>query len=130
MTRALAKPKRKSRAVPGAKEGAPRKYDRAALEQKFLAYIDETDIPIVSEFAILNGMHREQVYEMPELSYALKRCISKKEMALEQKALSGDVNCSMAIFSLKQIGWSDKQETTHKGSAANPVYISNVDAKL
>jgi hypothetical protein len=35
----------------------------------------------------------------------------------------------MAIFSLKQLGWSDKQETTIQGGAV-PLQISNADAKL
>ena len=29
---------------------------------------------------------------------------------LEQKAIKGQYNASMAIFSLKQLGWKDKQE--------------------
>src|SRR5208337_927506 len=115
MTPAPAKPKHAG--------GAPRKHDRDALVAKFLEYIENTAIPIVAEFAILNGLHREQVYDMPELAYALKRCISKKEMALEQKALAGEVNCSMAIFSLKQIGWSDKQETTLRGDPKAPLAL-------
>ena len=123
MTRAPAKPKAKKR-------GAPQKHDREALRLAFLKYISETGVPIVSEFAYTNGLHRQQLYEIPELSDAVKACITKKESSLEKLALAGKVNCSMAIFSLKQLGWSDKQETTHKGDAANPVYISNVDAKL
>lgn len=110
--------------------GAPRIHDREELLAKFTQYIDSTDIPIVSEFAYTNGLHRQQLYDMPELSDALKRCITKKETALERKALSGDVNCTMAIFSLKQLGWSDKQETVHKGDGAAPIFITAVDSKL
>lgn len=31
---------------------------------------------------------------------------------LERKALSGEIDKTMAIFSLKQLGWSDKHELT------------------
>ena len=106
----------------------PREWDRAELEQELLQYIDSKDIPIVAEFAYTRGITRERLYEMEELAYALKACIAKKEAALESMALAGEVNCTMAIFSLKQLGWSDKQETTHKGSV--PVTISPTDAKL
>jgi hypothetical protein len=40
-------------------------------------------------------------------------CIAKKEGALERMALEGKVNTSMAIFSLKQLGWKDTHEQTH-----------------
>jgi hypothetical protein len=33
----------------------------------------------------------------------------------------------MAIFSLKQLGWSDRQETTHRG--AQPVQLLPGDMK-
>jgi hypothetical protein len=88
--------------------GAPQQHDRKELLEKFLQYIIETDIPIVSEFAFNSGLHRQQLYEMPELSDAIKFCITKKEMALEKKGLKNEVNTTMAIFSLKQLGWKDQ----------------------
>ena len=103
-----------------------RKYvlrDHADLLAKFLEYIEATDIPIVAEFAHQNGLHRQQLYMMTELEDAIKLCITKKECALERGALNGGVNCTLAIFSLKQIGWSDKQETTHKGDPTAPIAL-------
>jgi len=87
--------------------GAPRKHDREALLQAFLSYIAENDVPIVSEFAYQNGLHRQQLYDMPELSDALKLCITKKEANLEKGGLAGELNVTMSIFSLKQMGWRD-----------------------
>jgi len=86
-----------------------------ALRVKFLQYIKDTEIPIIAEFAYLNGTYRQLLYDLPEFSDAIKLCISKKESALEKKGLTGEVNTTMAIFSLKQLGWKDKQEvdTTH-----------------
>ena len=73
-------------------------------------YIDETDIPIVCEFAYKNNIRRTALYEIPELADTLKKLIEKKEAQLELKGLKGEINTTMAIFSLKQIGWKDKQE--------------------
>lgn len=95
--------------------GRPREHDRDELLANLLKYIAETTIPIVSEFAYQNGLHRQQLYDMPELSDALKICITKKEAALESLGLSGAVNTTMAIFSLKQIGWRDTQSLEHTG---------------
>jgi hypothetical protein len=93
--------------------GAPRKHDRVQLLENFLKYIAESTVPIVSKFAYQNGLNRTSVYEIPELADAIKLCIAKKEAALEEGALTGTLNCSMAIFSLKQIGWKDTQTVTN-----------------
>jgi len=106
----------------------PREWDREALCEEFFQYVENTDIPIVAEFAYTRGISRDQLYAMEELSDALKACIAKKEFALESKALKGDVNCTMAIFSLKQLGWKDVQQREHSG--ATSITITNTDADL
>lgn len=106
----------------------PREWDRADLLEKLLDYIDSTDIPIIAEFAHMHGVLRSKLYEMDELGDALKACVQKKEFALESKALKGDVNCTMAIFSLKQLGWKDVQQREHSGATA--ITITNTDADL
>jgi len=91
--------------------GRPRKYTKKLLkeiEEKINAYTDTTPLPVLAECAYELGMHRQQLYEFPELNDAIKKLITKKESVLEKGALSGKFNASMAIFSLKQIGWSDK----------------------
>ncbi len=108
----------------------PRVINRAKVRKKLIEYTQSTDIPIIAEFAYLNGVDRQRLYEWDELEDALKACIAKKESALESLALAGKVNCSMAIFSLKQLGWTDRQDITHKGDAAHPLQISSTDARL
>lgn len=92
--------------------GRPRTIDREGLLEALEKYIDETEVPILSEFAWKNGLHREQMYEIPEFSYAIKRLITKKECALEKGTLTGDLNPAMAIFSLKQIGWGEAKNVS------------------
>jgi hypothetical protein len=107
--------------------GRPREYDRAALAAAFEDYIENTEIPIVAEFAARHGLTRQFLYDGEEFSDLIKRCTFKKEAALERQALVGSVNCTMAIFSLKQLGWSDRQETTHRGDIVLNLTGSDVD---
>jgi hypothetical protein len=61
------------------------------------------------------GVPSKHVYDFEEFSDPIKVLIDKKEAALERKALDGEVNTTMAVFSLKQLGWSDKQQVEHSG---------------
>jgi hypothetical protein len=76
-------------------------------------YTEETEIPILAEFCYKNNIYKQLLYDMPEFSDSIKKLISKKEAQLERKALTGEVNVTTAIFSLKQLGWRDKQEIEH-----------------
>ena len=79
------------------------------LFDRFKKYIDNTTLPIIAEFAYMNEIDRNYLYDNAIFSTLLKRCIAKKEANLEKGALTGKLNPSMAIFSLKQLGWKDKQ---------------------
>ena len=80
------------------------------LFKKFEKYINDTTLPIIAEFAYTNEIDRNYLYDNAIFSTLLKRSIAKKEANLEKGALTGKLNPSMAIFSLKQIGWKDRQE--------------------
>jgi hypothetical protein len=110
--------------------GRPRKYDREALLEAFEAYIAATEIPIVAEFSWRQDVTRESLYQWPEFRHALAMCLTKKEAQLERKALYNEINVSMAIFSLKQLGWSDRVRQTHRGDAFAPIIISETAARL
>lgn len=93
--------------------GRPKKYTDeyvAELTVQLEAYIDETDIPILKEWCYQAGIPSTYVYEIEGLSEPIKRCLDKKEAALERKALNREIDHTMAIFSLKQLGWRDKQD--------------------
>jgi hypothetical protein len=86
-------------------------YDKEFVKQlreRFKEYIDNKEIPIIAEFAYKNEVPRKTLYDLDGFSPLLKKCRDKKEAALESKALKGGVNVTMAIFSLKQLGWRDK----------------------
>jgi hypothetical protein len=95
------------------KMGRPRKHsdnEVATLLKAFERYIDETPIPILVEFAYMHKIPRETLYDYSDFSTLKKRCIDKKEAALERMALNGEIDRTMAIFSLKQLGWSDRND--------------------
>ena len=84
------------------------------VRKRLEKYIDESEIPIVSEFAYLSKIGRQQLYTFAEknksLSDTIKRGIEKKETQLERLGLLNVINPSVAIFSLKQLGWTDRKE--------------------
>ena len=88
-------------------------------------YLLTADPPIVKEFALLHGISRQRLYQIADecaakgdyrLKEEMQRMIDAKEVMLEKKGLTGEYASTMAIFSLKQLGWSDKveQKTTAK----------------
>lgn len=104
--------------------GRPQKYTDAfvkELAKKFERYIEETDLPIIAEFAYQNGVTKQLLYEREEFSTLVKRCVEKKEARLERGLLTGEYNAPGAIFSLKQLGWRDKHEIEHSGGVKQTV---------
>lgn len=115
--------------------GRPRIHDPEVIAPIFSAYIEDTAIPIVAEFAAQQGYGKHVLYDMAndsaDFANLLRKCVTKKEAALERMGLKGEVNTPMAIFSLKQLGWSDKQENTLKGDKESPlVVITPSEAKF
>lgn len=88
--------------------------EREALNAKLEAYVDAEDIPILAEFAVQNNIRRQTLYELPELSDTVKKCVEKKEVGLERLMLTGKA-VTGCIFSLKQLGWKDTQTIEHSG---------------
>lgn len=102
-----------------AKVGRPRKFSKKQVKELMCAfeeYIQNTEVPIINEFTYQQGIIRQNLYDYPEFSTLLKRCTEKKEVALEKGMLSGNMPPAAAIFSLKQLGWSDKKEFEHSGN--------------
>jgi hypothetical protein len=92
--------------------GRPRSLtpeDVAKLVIEFDNYIKTSSIPVIAEFAYKNGLTRQSLYDYDEFSTLLKICTEKKEAQLELMSLRGEVNSTQAIFSLKQMGWKDRE---------------------
>jgi hypothetical protein len=102
--------------------GRPKKYtDKIITElaKRLEGYIDETDVPILKEFAHMSHISSQRLYDFEkvneEFSEAIKRLRDKKEAQLEKLGLLNVLNPTMAIFSLKQMGWKDRKEIAHEG---------------
>jgi hypothetical protein len=78
-------------------------------------YTEETHVPTIAGFCSKNKIRKQRLYEIEELREALEFLIYKKENVLELGALSNQMNASMVIFSLKQMGWRDRFEIEHTG---------------
>lgn len=98
------------------KGGRPKEWDceRISNTIKLMEkYSENTAIPILAEFCYINDLPREYLYQLKEFTYPIKKMMLKKETQLEKLALSGKAPTAMCIFSLKQLGWSDKKEIEH-----------------
>lgn len=77
-------------------------------------YIDTTELPIFKEVCYLNNWDTARIYQLgnehEELLDTIKKLSNKKEAELEKGGLTGKYNPTMAVFSLKQLGWKDRQE--------------------
>lgn len=101
-----------------------KKYDYEKVKVQMREYIDATTLPILKEFcykiakvpASKIEQKAETDEELAELCVELK---SKKESALERGGLSGQLNPTMAIFSLKQLGWKDTMDIEQKSVNLN-----------
>lgn len=97
-----------------AKRGRPPKVNIENLIKDADKYIEEAEPPIVAEYAHLHGITRCYLYQLaeknPEISNTIKRISEAKEVKLEKNALNGKYQHTMAIFSLKQLGWKDAQD--------------------
>lgn len=102
-----------------AKRGRPPKVNIDDLIADADDYIQSANPPIVAEYAIMHGITRQYLYELAkkednegrhDLSDTIKKITDSKAILLERNALLGKYNPTMAIFSLKQIGWKDKPD--------------------
>ena len=85
------------------------------IKKQLEKYIDETDIPILKKFSSeVLKVPSKRLYEISDLEETIKVCVEKKEANLEHFALYEKIKASMAIFSLKQLGWKDNQHLTIK----------------
>lgn len=90
------------------------KYEIDYMLDKIYEYTETTELPILKEVCYLNNWNYDYVKQMEardeNLSHSIKRLLNKKEVELEKGGLCGKYNKTMAVFSLKQLGWRDSIE--------------------
>jgi hypothetical protein len=81
------------------------------LQEKLAAYIETATIPTIHRFAYDNKITRSCIYDHPEYFEELQeRLINKKVANCIELGANGGIVPSMAIFQLKQHGFSDRQD--------------------
>ncbi|MDD4001040.1 MAG: hypothetical protein PHX62_09165 [Bacilli bacterium] len=103
------------------------KYELEFMLSTLEDYTNNTDIPILKEVCYQNYWNADYVLELgrkdDEISRAIKRLLDKKETQLERKGLNKEIDKTVAIFSLKQLGWKDKQEISFGEEQADEISI-------
>ena len=101
------------------KAGRPPVIDFEDLINDADEYIKTANPPILAEYAHMHGITRCYLYQLADrksqagdnrLANTIKRISEAKEVILEKKTLTGEYNSTMAVFSLKQLGWRDRTE--------------------
>ncbi len=80
------------------------------IRVKFKEYIENTPLPIVSEFAYEIDVSKQIFYDHEELRPLTERATLKKVAAYERGMVTGTLEVAACIFALKQHGWKDRQE--------------------
>ena len=107
--------------------GQPRKYGTPAeMAKKVAEYFSIEDVKTITGLALhLDFESRQSFYDyekIPEYSYIIKnarlRVESNYERMMYSKTPTG------AIFALKNMGWSDKQEHEHTGKDGGAIEVT------
>lgn len=122
------------------KMGRPKKYTVEKIEEirkQIEEYIEETDIPILSEFCHKNDIRKQRISEFEKesdkFSDTIKRLHEKEEAQLWRLGFLNIINQSFGIFRLKQkpFCYSDKQQLEHTGTMnVNNSYKEMSDEEL
>lgn len=95
----------------------PVKYTKEfkqALKQRFERYIDETDMPSVTGFAVIEKIPKQNLWDFAEkdkeFSALIKRANDKQELWALNAGRDGFIKATFPIFLLKNHGYTDKQE--------------------
>lgn len=101
------------------------KYDN--LKQDIIDYTEQTEYPILKELCYLKHYNYDYVMQLQraneELSQSIKELLYKKESYLEREGIKGNLAQTMAVFTLKQLGWRDNIEV--KAENTNRITIVN-----
>lgn len=105
------------------------KYDN--LIQDIIDYTGQTEYPILKELCYLKHYNYDYVMQLQraneELSQSIKELLYKKESYLEREGIKGNLAQTMAVFTLKQLGWRDNIEVEHKDLSKVEELLSKID---
>lgn len=115
------------------------KYVQGEMVDKLNDYTDtcirKKKVPILKEVVVKMNWNYDYVMTLErkegweELREAINRLVNTKEYMLERLALDGKITNTMAVFSLKQLGWKDQQTMDVQSSNSKAIKITLVKAE-
>lgn len=101
------------------------------LRQDIIDYTKQTEYPILKELCYLKHYNYDYVMQLQrnneELSQSIKELLYKKESYLEREGIKGNLAQTMAVFTLKQLGWRDNIEVEHKDLSKVEELLNKID---
>ena len=101
------------------------KYDN--LKSDIIEYTNTAEYPILKELCYQKHYNYDYVMQLQrndeELAQSIKELLYKKESYLEREGIKGNIAQTMAVFTLKQLGWRDNIEV--KAENTNRITIIN-----
>lgn len=97
--------------------------------------ISHKKVPVFKEITVKQKWNYSYVWQLKDkegyedLKETIQRLIDAKEWMLESLGLTGKIDRTMAVFSLKQLGWKDNQIVDIGENAANNLKIKLVVAE-
>lgn len=89
------------------------KYDN--LKKDIEEYTNKTEYPILKELCYQKHYNYDYVMQLQRkdegLAQSIKELLYKKEAYLEREGIKGNIAQTMAVFTLKQLGWKDVIES-------------------
>ena len=107
-----------------------------ALDSYTAQCVKQKEVPILKEVfvkkgwdytyvtQVLNGRLLEQ--KDHKLDISIRNLVNAKEYMLERLGLKGKINSTLAVFSLKQLGWRDQQQVDVGASNNKSIKITLV----
>lgn len=93
---------------------------RKEVRNRLFDYVRKHAKPSVADFCVREEIPRSKLYSWEEVKDALDLLRAKREKYWEEKLDDpNNKNTSGAIFALKQLGWSDRQEVNNTGEVTH-----------
>lgn len=102
-------------------------YTDTCIRKKKVPILKEVVVKMGWNYDTVMGLERKEGWE--QLSEAINRLVNTKEYMLERLALDGKITNTMAVFSLKQLGWKDQQTMDVQSSNNKAIKITLVKAE-
>lgn len=107
-----------------------------ALDSYTAHCVKQKEVPILKEVFVKKGWSYDYVCKIlngrlleandDRLDTSIKNLVYAKEYMLERLGLKGKINSTLAVFSLKQLGWRDQQQVDVGASNNKSIKITLV----